>query len=74
MRSNRSGYSASPAGSSRALDQKPKPKRSKRELNQLLLMVFFVLLPGFRFSGNDRGRCLFMAKDVMRGSSLLHCP
>lgn len=45
MRSNRSGYSASPAGSSRALDQKPKPKRSKRELNQLLLMVFFVLLP-----------------------------
>lgn len=45
MRSNRSGYSTSPAGSSRALDQKPKPKRSRRELNQLMLMVFFVLLP-----------------------------
>lgn len=45
MRSNRPSYSASPAGSSKALDQKPKPKRSKRELNQLMLMVFFVLLP-----------------------------
>lgn len=45
MRSNRPSYSASPAGSARALDQKPKPKKSRRELNQLLLMVFFVLLP-----------------------------
>ena len=45
MRSNRPTYSASPAGSSKALDQKPKPKRSRRELNQLMLMVFFVLLP-----------------------------
>ena len=45
MRSNRPSYSASPAGSSKALDQKPKPRKSRRELNQLMLMVFFVLLP-----------------------------
>lgn len=45
MRSNRPNYSATPAGSARALDQKPKPKRSKREINQFMLLVFFVLLP-----------------------------
>lgn len=45
MRSNRSGYSSSPAGSAKALDQKPRPRRSKREWNQILLMVFFVVLP-----------------------------
>ena len=45
MRSNRPSYSASPAGSARALDQKPRPKKSKRELNQLMLMVFFIVLP-----------------------------
>lgn len=45
MRSNRPHYSATPAGSARALDQKPKPKRSKREINQVMLMIFFVLLP-----------------------------
>lgn len=45
MRSNRPHYSATPAGSTRALDQKPKPKRSKREINQFMLLVFFVLLP-----------------------------
>lgn len=45
MRSNRPTYSASPAGSSKALDQKPKPKKSRREFNQLMLLVFFVLLP-----------------------------
>ena len=45
MRTNRSGYSSSPAGSSRALDQKPRPRRSKREWNQLMLMIFFIILP-----------------------------
>lgn len=45
MRSNRSGYHAAPAGSSRVLDRKPKPKKSKREVNQLMLVVFFMVLP-----------------------------
>lgn len=45
MRSNRPSYSAAPAGSAKALDQKPKPKRSKREINQLMLMIFFIVLP-----------------------------
>lgn len=45
MRSNRPSYSAAPAGSARALDQKPKPKRSKREINQMMLVLFFVILP-----------------------------
>lgn len=45
MRSNRSSYHAAPAGSSRALERKPKPKKSKREINQLMLMIFFVVLP-----------------------------
>jgi len=47
MRSNRPNYSSSPAGSSKALDRKPKPRKSKREWNQLLLMVFFIILPVF---------------------------
>lgn len=47
MRSNRPTYSSSPAGSSKALDRKPKPRKSKREWNQLLLMVFFIVLPVF---------------------------
>lgn len=45
MRSNRSSYHAAPAGSSRALDRKPKPKKSKREINQLMLAAFFMVLP-----------------------------
>jgi len=46
MRSNnRYSYHAAPAGSSRALDQKPKPKKSKREINQLMLILFFMVLP-----------------------------
>ena len=45
MRSNRFSYHAAPAGSSRALDQKPKPKKSKREINQLMLILFFMVLP-----------------------------
>ena len=45
MRSTRGSYSAAPAGSSRALDQKPRPRRPKKEWNQLLLMLFFVVLP-----------------------------
>ena len=47
MRSNRPSYASTPAGSSRALDQKPRPKRPKKEWNQLLLMLFFVVLPVF---------------------------
>lgn len=47
MRSNRPSYASAPAGSSRALDQKPRPKRPKKEWNQLLLMLFFVMLPVF---------------------------
>jgi len=45
MRSNRTSYHAAPAGSSRVLDRKPKPKKSKREVNQLMLIVFFMVLP-----------------------------
>ena len=45
MRTNRSSFTSAPAGSAKALDQKPKPKRSKREINQLMLMLFFILLP-----------------------------
>lgn len=45
MRSNRPNYASAPAGSSRALDKKPRPKRPKKEWNQLLLMLFFVVLP-----------------------------
>ena len=47
MRSNRPSYASAPAGSSRALDQKPRPKRPKKEWNQLMLMLFFVVLPVF---------------------------
>ena len=45
MRSNRSGYSAAPAGSAKALRQKPRPKRPKQEWNQMFLMLFFIVLP-----------------------------
>ena len=45
MRSNRPNYASTPAGSAKALDQKPKPKRSKREINQLMLTLFFIVLP-----------------------------
>ena len=45
MRSNRPNYASTPAGSAKAFDQKPKPKRSKREINQLMLMLFFIVLP-----------------------------
>lgn len=45
MRSNRPSYSATPAGSARALRQKPRPKRPKQEWNQLFLLFFFVVLP-----------------------------
>ena len=47
MRSNRPSYASAPASSSKALDQKPRPKRPKREWNQLLLLLFFVVLPIF---------------------------
>ncbi len=45
MRTNRSGYSQSPAGSSKALNQKPRPRRPKREINQIMLLIFFIALP-----------------------------
>ena len=45
MRSNRTSYHAAPAGSSRVIGKKPKPKKSKREVNQLMLIVFFMVLP-----------------------------
>ncbi len=45
MRNNRQSYASTPAGSSRALDQKPRPRRPKKEWNQQLLMLFFVVLP-----------------------------
>ena len=45
MRSNRPSYASTPAGSAKALSQKPRPRRSKREWNQILLMVFFLVLP-----------------------------
>ena len=45
MRSSRPSYASTPAGSAKALSQKPRPRRSKREWNQILLMVFFLVLP-----------------------------
>lgn len=45
MRSNRQSYASSPAGSARALEQKPRPKTSRRVWNARLLLVFFVVLP-----------------------------
>ncbi len=45
MRSNRPSYASTPAGSAKALSQKPRPRRSRREWNQILLMVFFLALP-----------------------------
>ena len=45
MRTNRSGYMYTPAGSARALNQRPKPKKPKREINQRFLFLFFIVLP-----------------------------
>ena len=45
MRSNRSGYTYTPAGSAKVLDKKPKPKRPKKEINQIFLLLFFIILP-----------------------------
>ncbi len=45
MRSNSSGYSSAPAGNAKALHRKPKPRRPKQEMNTLMLMVFFIVLP-----------------------------
>ena len=53
MRSNRPNYASAPAGSSRALDRKPRPRRPKKEWNQLLLMLFFVVLPVGGLPGAD---------------------
>ena len=66
MRSTRGSYSAAPAGSSRALDQKPRPRRPKKEWNQLLLMLFFVVLPvvGLLAIFFQPVRWLFMAAAV----------
>lgn len=45
MRSNRQNYVSTPAGSSRFLQPKPRPRTSKRVWNSRLLIVFFVILP-----------------------------
>lgn len=45
MRTNRSGYMYTPAGSAKALNKRPKPKHPKKETNQAFLFVFFILLP-----------------------------
>ena len=45
MRTNRSGYMYTPAGSAKALNKKPKPKHPKREVNQAFLFLFFIILP-----------------------------
>ena len=45
MNMNRSGYSSAPAGSAKAIRRKPKPKRPKKERNQIFLLLFFLLLP-----------------------------
>ena len=61
MRSNRPNYASTPAGSAKALDQKPKPKRSKREINQLMLMLFLLFFPFWgcwRSSSSQCAGCL----------------
>lgn len=45
MRTNRSGYMYTPAGSAKALNRKPRPKHPKREVNQAFLFLFFIILP-----------------------------
>ena len=47
MNSNRSGYTSAPAGSAKALNKKPRPKRPKKEINQIFLLLFFIILPVF---------------------------
>lgn len=45
MRSNRSSYTLTPAGSANALERKAKQKRPKKEINQIMLVIFFIVLP-----------------------------
>ena len=45
MRSNRPNYTTTPAGSSRSLEKKAKQKRPKKEMNQIMRVVFFIVLP-----------------------------
>ena len=45
MSSGRSIYSSAPAGTPGAIRRKPKPRRPKREINQLFLLLFFIVLP-----------------------------
>ena len=45
MRTGRASYSSSPAGTYRALERKAKQKRPKQEINQIMLIVFFIVLP-----------------------------
>ncbi|MBO5534351.1 MAG: hypothetical protein J6B53_02985 [Clostridia bacterium] len=45
MRSNRSSYTLTPAGSANAIERKAKQKRPKKEINQIMLIVFFIVLP-----------------------------
>ena len=66
MRSNRPSYSAAPAGSHRVLAQKPRPRRPKKEWNQLLLMLFFMVLPvlGLLAIFFQPARYIFMAAAI----------
>ena len=45
MSSGRSIYSSAPAGTPGAIRRKPKPRRPKREINQLFLLLLFIVLP-----------------------------
>lgn len=45
MRSDRLSYTATPAGTARALNKKPRQKKPKKEINQLMLLFFFIVLP-----------------------------
>ena len=66
MRSNRPSHSAAPAGSHRVLAQKPRPRRPKKEWNQLLLMLFFMVLPvlGLLAIFFQPARYIFMAAAI----------
>lgn len=45
MRNNRTNYNYTPAASSKVLNKKPKPRRVRTNWNQLLLLLFFVVMP-----------------------------
>ena len=45
MRSTRSSYTFTPAGSPKALERKTRQKRPKKEINKIMLVIFFMVLP-----------------------------